>query len=108
MNSIQIVSEQNDAWTFVWGDKYTPSKFYNFLFAQVPQDAALNAIWASKAMLKLKVFLWTLMLDRLNTRDIMLRKNWNIDSGPNYCLCPVSQLETRHHLFFECEFAATC
>jgi hypothetical protein len=108
MNSTEIIDEQNDVRSFVWGDKYTPSKFYNFLFAQVPQDAALNAIWASKAMPKLKVFLWTLMLDRLNTRDIMLRKNWNLDSGPNCCLCHVSQLETRDHLFFQCEFAATC
>jgi hypothetical protein len=107
MNSTEIVTEQNDTRTFVWGDKYTPSKFYNFLFAQVPQDAALNAIWASKAMPKLKVFLWTLMLDRLNKRDIMLRKNWNLNSGPNCCLCTVSQLETRDHLFFQCEFAAT-
>jgi hypothetical protein len=36
--------------------------------------SALQEHWVSKAMPKLKVFLWTLMLDRLNTQVIMLRK----------------------------------
>jgi hypothetical protein len=52
-----ISNEQVDTRSFVWGENYKPAKFYNFLFAQVPQDIALNAIWASKAMPKLKVFL---------------------------------------------------
>jgi hypothetical protein len=74
MNATTLDNELMDTRSFVWGDKYTHSKYYNFLFTQVPQDAALNAIWASKALPKLKVFLWTLMIDRLNKRDIMLRK----------------------------------
>jgi hypothetical protein len=67
---------------FVWGEKFTPSKFYKFLFECIPQDRALNAIWESRALPKLKVFLWLLLIDHLNTYDIMNRKNWNIDSGP--------------------------
>jgi hypothetical protein len=66
---------------------------------------ALKAIWASRALPKLKVFLWTLMIDRLNTRDIKLRKNWNIESGPECSICNASVLETRYHLFLECDFA---
>jgi hypothetical protein len=93
---------------FVWGDKYTPSKFYNFLFEGIPQDRTLNAIWDSRALPKLKVFLWLLLIDRLNTYDIMNRKNWNIDSGPECVLCAANVLETRSHLFFECDFARHC
>jgi hypothetical protein len=97
-----------DQRVFVWGDKYTPSSYYNFLFGQVPVDEALSAIWSSKALPKLKVFLWLLMHDRLNTRDIMIRKNWNVDTGPACVLCNTAHIETRNHLFFECEFAINC
>jgi hypothetical protein len=55
---------------------------------------------------KLKVFLWLLLIDRLN--DIMLRKHWHIESGPECTLCDDELLETRDHLFFECEFAREC
>jgi hypothetical protein len=45
-----------DIKSFTLGTKYTPSKFYNFLFARLPRDEVLNAIWKSKALPKLKVF----------------------------------------------------
>jgi hypothetical protein len=71
-----------------------------FLFGQVTVHEALNAIWSSKALPKLKVFLWLLMHDRLNTHDIMLRKNWKVDSGLECVLCNATNVETRNHLFF--------
>jgi hypothetical protein len=70
IESTPTVSDVVDTRRFVWGDKYTPSKYYNFMFSRVPQDVALKAICDSRALPKLKVFLWTLMIDRLNTRDI--------------------------------------
>lgn len=57
-----------DRRTFVWGDKYTLSRYYNILFQRLPKDIALNAIWKSRALPKLKVFTWLLMMDWLNTR----------------------------------------
>jgi hypothetical protein len=92
----------------VWGDRYIPSKYYRFLFERAPQDKALIAIWDSKALPKLKAFLWLLMIGRLNTRDIMLRKHWHIESGPDCILRSANILETRQHLFFECVFAREC
>jgi hypothetical protein len=46
-----IVTDQR---TFVWGAKYTPSRYYKFLFEQVPSDEALNAIWSLKLYLNLR------------------------------------------------------
>ena len=108
MSEVHISQAVNDKRTFVWGDKYTPSKFYRFLFEQIPKNEALNAIWNSKALPKLRVFVWLLMIDRLNTRDLMLRKSWHLDSGPNCILCQQDSLEDRDHLFFGCSFAAAC
>jgi hypothetical protein len=97
-----------DIRSFVWGNTYTPSKFYNFLFARLPKDKVLNAIWKSKALPKLKVFAWLLFMDRLNTLDIMQRKHWYVESGYACSMCPVGILESSHHLFFRCDFAMQC
>jgi hypothetical protein len=103
-----LSANEVDHRTFVWGDKYAPSKYYKFLFGQLPKDIALNAIWKSKSLPKLKVFVWLLLMDRLNTRDLMLRKHWHIDSGPGCVLCARGDLETRDHLFFDCDFTRHC
>lgn len=101
--------EANDQRSFIWGSsKYSPSKFYNFLFEQLPTDAAFKALWKSRMLPKLKVFLWLLFHDRLNTRDLMLRKSWHLESGPNCVLCMLQHLETRDHLFLDCQFAKEC
>jgi hypothetical protein len=60
---------------FAWGgSNYASAKFYHFLFAQLPTNTALKALWKSKLLSKLKVFTWLLVHDRLNTRDLMNRK----------------------------------
>jgi hypothetical protein len=98
-----------DQRVFVWGSsKYTASRFYNFLFAQLPSDPALNAIWKFRSLPKLRVFAWLLMHDRLNTRDLMIRKHWHLESGPECVLCDEALLESRDHLFFGCNFARQC
>jgi hypothetical protein len=101
-------SEEHDQRRFVWGDKYSPARYYRFLFEIVPKNEIMIDIWSSKTLPKIKVFLWLLMIDRLNTRDIMSRKNWITDSGTECSLCPTASLETSAHLFLECEFAKSC
>jgi hypothetical protein len=100
-----LIADAHDTRCFVWGEKYTSARFYRFLFERVPKNDIMISIWCSKALPKIKVFLWLMFLDRLNTRDIMLRKNWRIDSGSECILCQTVSLETRTHLFFEFDFA---
>ena len=76
------------------------ARFYRFLFEQLPKNDALAAIWKSKSLPKLKVFSWLLMIDRLNTRDLMQRKQWHLDTGPNCVLCQSGSLEDRDQLLF--------
>jgi hypothetical protein len=102
-------SSAQDQRVFVWGSsKYAASKFYNLMFAQLPKDPALNAIWKSRSMPKLKVFAWLLMLDHLNTRELMIRKNWHLDSGPECVLRDEILIESRDHLYFDCSLAQQC
>jgi hypothetical protein len=58
-------------------------------------------------MPKFKAFEWLLLMDRLNTKNIMTRRNWQVEGG-NCVLCNIQQEETRDHLFFDCAFAKQC
>ena len=107
--NVDPTSDAQDTHIFTWGNnKYTSAQYYKFVFAQLPQDDALQAIWKSKSLPKLRVFSWLLVQDRLNTKDLMIRKHWHVEGGPNCVLCSQSRLETRDHLFFECPFATRC
>jgi hypothetical protein len=70
-----IVTEVHDTRSFVWGEKYTSARYYRFLFERVPRNEIMISIWSSKTLPKIKVCLWLMLIDRLNTREIMHRKN---------------------------------
>jgi hypothetical protein len=53
-------------------------------------------------------FTWLLSRDRLNTKDIMLRKPWQVQGGSTCVICASNILESRDHLFFHCSFAQAC
>ena len=64
-------------------------------------------IWKSAAMLRYKIFLWLLLHDRVNVRNLLARKHFHL---PNYnCeLCNCSCEETSLHLIWDCPFALQC
>jgi hypothetical protein len=104
-----IDADSKDQRIFPWGSgSYAPSKFYKFYFAILPSDNTCKAISKSRMLPKLKVFCWLLFHDRLNTLDIMDRKQWNVENGFDCVLCNSYSMETRDHLFFECHFAHAC
>lgn len=57
--------------------------------------------------MKHKVFFWLLLKDRLSTRDLLQRKNMDLDCYS--CeLCLRQRPETVLHLFLRCSFAKAC
>uniref|UniRef100_A0A453KDL4 Reverse transcriptase zinc-binding domain-containing protein n=1 Tax=Aegilops tauschii subsp. strangulata TaxID=200361 RepID=A0A453KDL4_AEGTS len=46
-----------------------------------------------------------LIMDRLNTKDMVERRHWHIDDGVQCVLCPTHSREDRDHLFFTCNFS---
>jgi hypothetical protein len=48
-------------------------------------------------MPQLKFFAWLLLVDHLNTRDILRRRHLNVQSGINCVLCTSGAVETRDH-----------
>lgn len=62
--------------------------------------------------MKLKVFAWLLLSDRLNTKNMLRRRHFVVGNDglrSNDCiLCGDQKEQTLEHLFFECPFATQC
>src|SRR3954471_24211275 len=84
---------------------YTAKKFYLKVHEPIISNPLLCWIWKSCCTLKIKTFAWLVIMDRINTKDMIIRRQWNIDDGPQCILCRTHTLETRDHLFFQCLFA---
>ena len=99
------LNADNDVWSFCWGGKYTAKRFYDHIHAHIVVPNAFSWIWQSRCTMNLRVFAWLLLRDRLNTKDLLKRRHWNVTE--DYCcvLCPLRVYEDRQHLFFTCNFS---
>jgi hypothetical protein len=89
---------------FNWGAHYSTKKIYEAILEPPVAPAPFKWIWKSCCMSKHKFFFWLLLLDRLNTKDLMLRKNIFVESS-ECVLCQSEDREYLMHLFFECDFS---
>lgn len=65
-------------------------------------------LWKSKCTMKIKVFGWLLMHDRLNTRNMLKRRHFNIGDDLDCLLCGCHVEETISHMIFSCPFSTAC
>jgi hypothetical protein len=103
-----LLTDQNDIWTYSWGPIYKTRKMYDLFFAHITPHPVLTSIWKSKCSMKGKAFFWLLLMDRLNTRDMLQRRHLSIQDGPSCRICNLDILEDMSHLFFTCPFAQNC
>ncbi|GJN35692.1 hypothetical protein PR202_gb24492 [Eleusine coracana subsp. coracana] len=66
-----------------------------------------KCLWKSCCKSRLKFFFWLIIRDRLNTRNLLRRKNRHLDSY-DCVLCSCAQEETLLHILFECQFSQQC
>jgi hypothetical protein len=108
IQNLNITQQDNDIWTFKWGDKYSSRKYYKFVHRLIDPPTPFTWIWKSKLWPKLKVFVWLLLSDRLNTRNMLKRRHLNIGNNFSCALCNAGEEETLDHLFFHCPFSTYC
>ena len=72
-------SHAADSWIYVWGQAYFPKKFYEHCHKDIVAPPPFAWIWKSKLHMKIKVFMWFLLADRLNTRNMLRRRHFNIN-----------------------------
>jgi hypothetical protein len=87
---IDFASANPDRWCYIWGSpKYTSQKYYQYYFKDITPHAAFNRIWKSKCTPKLKFFCWLLLSNRLNTQNMLQRRQMQPNAGFNCPLCPL-------------------
>ena len=99
------LSLDQDNWSYRWGDKYTSAQFYKLIHAHIQVPPVFKSIWKSCCTMKIKMFAWLLLRDRLNTRDMLQRRHWRVTDETHCELCPLRVHEDRIHLFFDCNFS---
>lgn len=95
-----------DDWSMIWGEKYSSRRFYMHAFNGVHAHPIFRIVWKAQCTPRVKFFVWLILMDRLNTKTMLRRRNLNVQ-GDVYCvMCNASIEEDIEHLFFECPFAA--
>lgn len=79
VDSLQLKQNEYDKWVLRQnGKQYTAKSYYTYVHKDIISNPLLNWIWASSCTMKIKVFAWMLVMDRLNTQDMLIRRHWNI------------------------------
>jgi hypothetical protein len=106
LDSFRLQPSEHDEWKTIWNDgAYSSSRYYKHCFKDQKASLVFSWIWKSKVMLRIRVFAWLMVSDRLNTRDMIRRRHWNVTDVFHYVLCPTHTTEDWQHLFFKCSFS---
>jgi hypothetical protein len=70
-NTRQLIQNgEKDSWTYIWGSNvFLTKKAYKVMVEHQPTIPHFSWIWRTSCQARHKVFLWLLLLDRLNTSE---------------------------------------
>ena len=98
-----------DSWNFSWGNSQdTSGRFYQLAFKHLVLPNTFKWVWKSKCTPRLKFFAWLILLDKLNTKDMLQRRNFHVQPNNHCVMCNSGVVEDLRHLFFEGPFEAVC
>ncbi|XP_057444865.1 uncharacterized protein LOC130737113 [Lotus japonicus] len=106
---VQLSEGVPDAWTWLPSNDRIYSVHSSYLFLQEPvlpdQDHALMHVWQSYAPSNVKGFAWRVLLDRIVSKENMLKRGIFSSVGSASCALCNNHLETCFHLLFSCPFS---
>jgi hypothetical protein len=95
----------HDSWNYIWGiNEFSLKKAYLVMIGKVPSPPHFSWLWKSACEAKHKFVFWLLLVDRLNTRNLLGRKNFHLQSY-NCDVLNCNDEETLIHLFWKYPFA---
>ena len=108
IQDLEVHIDGNGQWMYTWGNgNFAAKKIYRNLTHHEALHPAYKWLWKCFCQPKHKVFFWLLLKDRLSTRNVLRRRNMELDTY-SCALCNSLAEETLEHLFLECPFAAIC
>ena len=85
-------------WTLEKNGCYSTKSMYRFFTFRGVLSKRLDKLWKSKLPMKLKIFMWLAMHERLQTGVALKKKKWKGEAHCNLCNCP----EMVDHFLFQC------
>ena len=71
----------------------------------LPRFQPFNFIWKPYIPYKVKIFAWLVVHGKVNTCDLVQRRNPNMALSPSWCVLCSKQNESIDHLLMHCEIA---
>jgi hypothetical protein len=105
INSVAL-NESRDSvrWVLEKSGTFSTSSLYNELTFTGFSNRWLMNVWKTKVPLKIRIFLWQVINDKIQSAEQLKKRNW---PGPTACkMCGV--LESTSHIFFRCALANFC
>ena len=107
--TIPYNADLKDTWSFIWGSPvYTSIRYYKMVFQHLQVSRICRKLWSSKCTQRIKFFAWLLLVDRLNTKAMLLRRHFHVQPNTLCVMCTSTIEEDIDHLFFFCPFAISC
>jgi hypothetical protein len=98
--SIVLSPTAGDSWTYVLGSTFhTSRKYYKYYFREIVPHIAFKWILKLKCTPRVKFFCWIVFSDRLNTRGMLKRRNFQLSTGYT-CVCCDSLVEETMITYF--------
>jgi hypothetical protein len=108
MPELKLNENTLDQWKPAWGTAYTAKEFYSRVYDIFQAHPIFNLVWKAKCTPRIKSFFWLILVDRLNTKTMLSRRNIGERNNDHYVLCSLRENESLDHLFFMCPFASQC
>ena len=88
-------------WVLDKSGNYTTRSMYRFLTFGGVVNSRMKKIWSARLPMKIKVFLWLAIEDRIQSGVALKHKSWKGDPNCSLCTSP----ETADHIIFQCVLA---
>lgn len=108
LDSTHLSSEVDKRiWTLDPSGVFSCKSYFQFLTHSPNRVYFLldKLIWKSKTPVKVKSFVWTAVLNKINTNDMLQKRRPLTALSPNWCIMCRSTSESGDHLFLHCSTA---
>ncbi|XP_078158176.1 uncharacterized protein LOC144553858 [Carex rostrata] len=98
-----VFTEQQDDLRWNWGPTYSAKSVYTLLMGGGRISWPFKQIWKQHIPPTVKIFTHLLLLDKMLTREVMMRRNFHCTAECE--MCDGHEVESSFHLFFVCGYA---
>ena len=108
IQNVRIEGNDKDTWCPSWGTFFTSKKIYSLVYNMVDAHPVHKVIQKSSCTPRVKFFIWLILVDRLNTKNMLTQRHIGVRENDQCIMCETDADEAAEHLFFSCRFARRC